>query len=305
MPTPSLPALFVLAGLTSHGAAAANAPTPPLDTAQAQLRAIHHRFIHAGVDASGDLIDALTHPDFVLLQADGQWQPRAHFVAKVHAQPHLEQASLEDLQVRLFGPVAVVHGLFLVPSPTSPTGTPTRLRFTDVHRWNGAAWQLLSVQETTVKESVALPMVRGSVPDHAPWHGQDPVGDDDVAQLHALNDLYVNAFRQADVGWYDAHLTPDYVVISGDGSLHDKASALARFAQPTFANTMATFPVGQVQVRRFDDIALIHAENAYELKDGRRGVSRYTDIWHHRRDDTGSTRWRCIAAHITVYRVPS
>jgi ketosteroid isomerase-like protein len=54
-----------------------------------------------------------------------------------------------------------------------------------------------------------------------------------------------------------------------------------------------------VQVRRHGDIALIHAANCYELKDGRRGESRYTDIWH-RQDG----RWRCIAAHITSHRAP-
>ena len=43
---------------------------------------------------------------------------------------------------------------------------------------------------------------------------------------------------------------------------------------------MKSFPVDNVNIRRFDDVALIHAENAYELKDGRKGVSRYTDIWH-------------------------
>jgi ketosteroid isomerase-like protein len=89
------------------------------------------------------------------------------------------------------------------------------------------------------------------------------------------------------------------VVVNGDGSLHDRAAALARFAQPTFATSMTSFPVGKVTVRRFGDVALIHAENAYELKDGRKGVSRYTDIWHQR-----DGRWLCIAAHITVHKAP-
>ena len=60
---------------------------------------------------------------------------------------------------------------------------------------------------------------------------------------------------------------------------------------------MKSFPVDKVTIRRFDDVALIHAENAYELKDGRKGVSRYTDIWHKQ-----NGRWRCIAAHITVHK---
>ncbi len=63
---------------------------------------------------------------------------------------------------------------------------------------------------------------------------------------------------------------------------------------------MVSFPVDKVSIRRFADVALIHAENAYELKDGRRGISRYTDIWVKR-----DGRWLCVAAHITVHRAPA
>ena len=110
----------------------------------------------------------------------------------------------------------------------------------------------------------------------------------------------MKAFREADVGWYDAHLAPDYVVISGDGSFHDRAAALANFAKPSFATYMKSFPVDKVTIRRFGDVALINAENAYEMKDGRTGVSRYTDIWH-----LHGGRWRCVAAHITVHKAPA
>ena len=119
--------------------------------------------------------------------------------------------------------------------------------------------------------------------------------------LRLLNEKYVNAFREADVGWYDAHLADDYVVISGDGSFHDRAAALANFARADLRDARwSSFPVDKVSIRRFDDVALIHAENAYELKDGRRGISRYTDIWVKR-----DGRWLCVAAHITVHRAPA
>jgi len=63
---------------------------------------------------------------------------------------------------------------------------------------------------------------------------------------------------------------------------------------------MRSFPVAQVRVRQFGDVALIHASNDYLLKDGRSGESRYTDIWHRQ-----GGRWRCVAAHITVHRAPA
>jgi uncharacterized protein (TIGR02246 family) len=158
---------------------------------------------------------------------------------------------------------------------------------------------LVSAQNTPLQNAVAVSQQTGTASAHSPWQGEDPIGDD-LDVLTALNQNYVKAFRDADVGWYDAHLAPDYVVTSGDGSFHDRTAALANFAKPTFVTHFRSFPVERVSVRRFDDVALIHAENAYELKDSRRGVSRYTDIWHKR-----DGRWLCIAAHITVLKAPA
>jgi len=174
-----------------------------------------------------------------------------------------------------------------------------KTRYTNVFVWNGAAWRLVSAQDTPIKDGVPVRQQTATAPAHAPWPGQDPSGDD-LDVLRTLNESYVKAYREADVAWYDAHLAPDYVVAAGDGSFHDRSAALANFAQPSFATYMKTFPVDKVNIRRFDDVALIHAENAYELKDGRKGVSRYTDIW---RKQNG--RWRCIAAHITAHKPPA
>jgi hypothetical protein len=66
------------------------------------------------------------------------------------------------------------------------------------------------------------------------------------------------------------------------------------------ATRFQSFPVDKVRIQRFYDVALIHAENAYELKDGRKGIDRYTDIWH-----KSEGRRQCIAAHITTHKAPS
>lgn len=295
MSMPNVPGLYVLAGLVPDAPAPEAVAVPEPEVAQAQLRALQHRTIDVRVDPTGDLLRALTHDDFMLTAADGRWHDRARFLADAPTQAVPPNTGAEDVRVRLFGTLALVHGLYARARPEAP---PARVRYTDVHRWSGGTWQLVSVQETALAADVAAELVRGNAPPHAGWNGRDPAGDDDTV-LHALNEAYVAAFRGADVAWYDAHLATDYLVINGDGSLHDKAGALARFARPTFATTMRSFPVERVRVRRFDDLALIHAENAYELKDGRSGVSRYTDIWH-RRDG----RWLCVAAHITAQRAP-
>ena len=285
--------LAVVAGLAGPAAAA---PVPSAPIAEAQLRAINHRFVDAFVVERGEFMERLTHEDFLLTANDGVWHERASFLKQMRAPARLRGASYDDVRVRLFGAVALVHGLF---EGVAADGRTSRARYTDVYLWNGAEWRLVNGQNTLVRDGTPLRQQSAPVPAHAAWRGADPRGDD-LTVLRLLNEQYVNAFREADVGWYDAHLAPDYVVISGDGSFHDRAAALANFAKPTFATSIASFPVDKVSIRRFDDVALIHAENAYELKDGRRGISRYTDIWAKR-----DGRWLCVAAHITVHRAPA
>jgi len=285
----SLSTLLVLSGLV--GGSVQPVPAPAL--AEAQLRALNHRFAGATVDVHGDLMESLTHEDFLLTDVDGAWRSRAEFVAHMRRQPPLPAAADAGMQVRVFGPVAVVHGIF---AARDGAGRPARVRYTDVHVWSNTAWRLVSVQNTALADEAAVRPRSGTAPAHAAWAGRDLSGGD-TSVLQALNESYVKAFRDADVSWYDAHLAPDYVMLGGDGVQWERAAALARFAQPTFATAMRSFPVDEVTVRRFHDVALIHAENAYQLIDGRRGVSRYTDIWHKR-----DGRWLCIAAHISVHR---
>ena len=288
----SFTALVLMSGLA--GATAQPLPAPEL--AEAQLRAINHRFTSATVDVHGDLMEALTHEDFLWTDSDGSWRGRADFVAHMRRQRPLPEASNESMQVRLFGPVAVVHGMYAVPAVE---GRMARVRYTDVHVWSDTAWRLVSVQNTLLTDDAAARPRSGKPPAYATWTGRDPSADD-ASLLQAMNESYVKAFRDADVAWYAAHLAPDYVMVAGDGTEWDRAAALSRFAQPTFATAMLSFPVDKVRLRRFHDVALIHAENAYQLKDGRKGVSRYTDIWQKR-----DGRWLCIAAHISVHRTPA
>jgi ketosteroid isomerase-like protein len=287
--------LFVFAALPMS-AATQTALAPPADLAQVQLRAINHRFVNAFAAPDHAWMAALTAQDFLLTSAGGDWLTREQHLQIMRERPLPRQVSYDNLQVRLFGDVALLHGVF---EAVNASNTQQRMRCTDVYHWNGVQWQLVSAQSTAIKDNVSNAINRAPEPAHTAWQGQDPSGEDE-AVLFELNANYVKAFREANVGWYAAHLAPDYVVISSDGSLNDRARALADFAKPTFANFMKSFPVDKVQIRRFGDVALIHAENAYEMKDGRTGISRYTDIWHKQ----ANGKWLCIAAHITAHKVP-
>jgi ketosteroid isomerase-like protein len=269
---------------------------PDAAIADAQLRTINHHYMHALATADIESIMALTADGFLIMNSSGEWLDRTQQVDLLRSAPAANSVSVEDVRVRLFGAIALIHGLF---TTSTEAGAVTRVRYTDVYHWSGAAWLLIHSQHTALRAGVSPTVQRGAPLTVDPWRRIEPTGDDE-SLLRMLNEHYVRAYREADVAWYDAHLSADYVVVNGSGSWSDRAAALQDFAQPSFATHMRTFPVDKVRVRRFGAIALIHAENEYELKDGRRGVSRYTDIWQ--RQPNG--RWLCIAAHITPFKLP-
>lgn len=289
-------AIALMANGSPVAAAPASIPPSPVE-AELQLRAINHRLASAYRRSDSSYLGKLTHRDFMLTDSDGAWVDRDAFLARLRGHAPFDEVAYDAVQVRLFGEVAVLHGVF---HARTPAGENAHVRHTDVYAWQDGRWRLVSRQNTPIKPG---PSKQESTPDAPgiarPWHGQDPVGDDH-AVLTALNAQYVQAFRDADVAWYEAHLAADYQVVFGDGSLHGRAAALADFAKPYYADAIAAFPLDKVRIRRFGDVALVHAENAYALKDGRKGVNRYTDIWVKR-----DGRWWCVAAHITVHRAPS
>lgn len=281
----------------AHSASVQAAPPPSQSFAEGQLLALQVQqavALGAGdVEHLGQSIDA----DFRFTDSRGRDLDRSQFLAEAGQRHEPERLPVDEGVVRLFGPVALLHAL---SQSGGNGGEAARIRHTYAYHWNGSEWRLVSAQDTRLADGVDWQPQRGTSPEHGSWQGQDPIGDDDQV-LRALNENYVRAFREADVPWFDAHLAPDFLVVNSDGSIDDRGAALAEFAKPVFAERIRSFPVDKVRIRRFGDVAIIHAENAYELKDGRRGINRYTDVWHRQPDG----RWLCVSAHITQFKAPA
>jgi hypothetical protein len=265
------------------------------------------------------LAQSLT-PDFIHTTPEGAWQTRDAFLAALPARTAwVGEGAAQSAQTYTLGNSLVVqptfathriHGIgaladFIIHrSLRTDAATGRTLRATDIFIQTPQGWDWASAQETPLQEGVAIePSIIGPTA-YAPWHGEPhalaPKSDitNTYATLVALNDQYVNAYREANASWYDAHLTPEYMAAQGNGALHGRAAALARFALPSFATTMKSFPVGRVNVRLYGIFACIDAENAYETKEGRKGISRYTDYWR-KVLTPGPARWQCAGAHIT------
>ena len=113
----------------------------------------------------------------------------------------------------------------------------------------------------------------------------------DEAALEALNREYIRSVSEADVGWFDANLAPDFVNSNPDCLLVDRAGFLAQIGR---GSTVKGLAIEDVLIRELGDVALIHARTTYTRADGQPGAGRYTDVWAKR-----GGRWVCVAANVT------
>jgi ketosteroid isomerase-like protein len=113
----------------------------------------------------------------------------------------------------------------------------------------------------------------------------------DLETLHELNRDYIAAVQAGDVHRFEEILAEEFCCSNPDGSLVDRRGFLAQTAKPV---TISALRAHDVLIRRFGDVALIHARTTYALPDGRQAYGRYTDVWVRR---TGT--WKAVSAHVT------
>jgi ketosteroid isomerase-like protein len=114
---------------------------------------------------------------------------------------------------------------------------------------------------------------------------------DDRAALQRLNDEFIRAVASSDVGWFERHLSDDFLNSNPDGTLVDRKGFTRQIARPSSVPDLAC---EDVRIRLFGRTAIIHGRTTYTKADGQCGAGRYTDVWV--RDDG---RWRCTAADVT------
>jgi ketosteroid isomerase-like protein len=113
----------------------------------------------------------------------------------------------------------------------------------------------------------------------------------DVRTLQQLNQEYVDAFMNADVEWYRAHLAEDFVCVESDGSVLDKAEFLSNTVK---GPDVVEYKLHEVDIRVYGDAALVRATGVWIREDGSMGMSRYTDVYIR-----VSSEWKAVSAQIT------
>jgi len=113
----------------------------------------------------------------------------------------------------------------------------------------------------------------------------------ELEKLHDLNLDYIAAVQGGNVRRFEEILGAEFYCSNPDGSLVDRRGFLAQTAKPVMVSALRAH---DVLIRRFGDLAIIHARTTYSLPDGQQANGRYTDVWVRQ-----SGTWKAVSAHVT------
>ena len=123
-------------------------------------------------------------------------------------------------------------------------------------------------------------------------HVSRAAGGTDEETIRELNAGYVRAFLNSDAGWYDRHLTPDFMCILTSGAVMDRAAFLENAKK---AHIVLSYDLSEVGIRVHGDAALVTALGTWRRRDGATGRTRYIDVWV-RKDGA----WKAVSAQLTA-----
>lgn len=110
------------------------------------LTRLNARYIESLMKADVEWYREHLAEDFVCIEANGTVLDKERFLRKTAEGPDLADYRLTQVQIRLFGDLALVHGMGLFRRRDATTGTS---RYTDVYRRvDGDEWKVVSAQIT-------------------------------------------------------------------------------------------------------------------------------------------------------------
>jgi ketosteroid isomerase-like protein len=113
---------------------------------ESTLNSLNARYIESLMKADVDWYREHLADDFVCIEANGTVLDKERFLRKTAEGPDLADYRLSQVQIRLFGDLALVHGTGLFRRRDATTGTS---RYTDVYRRvEGDEWKVISAQIT-------------------------------------------------------------------------------------------------------------------------------------------------------------
>lgn len=118
-----------------------------------------------------------------------------------------------------------------------------------------------------------------------------------IAELSALNALFINNYITSDVASHDAITHPRFTLINSAGLYWDKAKYLDDWATAFQPDVVVYFDLRDERIDLFGDVALVRATNKHTIRTNdheETGMTTYTDTYVR---ENGN--WLCIQAQLT------
>jgi ketosteroid isomerase-like protein len=112
----------------------------------AALHGLNADYLRAVVEADTDWFAEYLSDDFVCTLTDGRRIDKAEFLRRTTDGPAVTNLTYDEIDVRPFGHVALVHGV----THSIRDGSPVSLRYTDVWRLLDGRWQAIAAQLTPI-----------------------------------------------------------------------------------------------------------------------------------------------------------
>ena len=109
------------------------------------LRTLNEHYVRAFLECDVEWYREHLADDFVCIESDGSLLDKAQFL-RATAKPHdVVSFDLQDVLIRFFGDVALIHARGLFTQKDGRSGTS---RYTDVYARLGGDWKTISAQIT-------------------------------------------------------------------------------------------------------------------------------------------------------------
>jgi len=119
--------------------------TAAIDADLRVLRELNDQFIRAVARSDAPWFERHLSADFVNSNPDGTLSERAAFVRRVAAPSLVTQLAADDVNIRLFGQTAIIHGR---TTYRKSDGQPGAGRYTDVWARAGDTWLCVAADVT-------------------------------------------------------------------------------------------------------------------------------------------------------------
>lgn len=114
-------------------------------TDETELRQLNDRYIQSLMEADVEWYREHLADDFLCIESNGSVLNKQEFLQKTAAGPDLTDYRLAQVQVRIYGDIALVHGQGHFRRRDATTGTS---RYTDIYLRSGSQWKAIAAQVT-------------------------------------------------------------------------------------------------------------------------------------------------------------